>query len=682
MSFSRFLSLVLLTVVLLCPLWAQDANSNDNADGEGERYLDLGAAGGLVITASRTPEPAAVVPAHVTVITAEQIAASGAASVTDVLAQVPGVRFQGAQAGAGSEIVSMRGFGENSQGRVLVLLDGNRLNRPDMGKTNWGTIPLTDIERIEIVDGSASVQYGNHAVGGVINIITKRSGQRRTVLSASGGSFFSHAQSFSHFEPAPWGNFSLSAEYSGTEGYRQRQDSRVSHVSPRAAFFLRDNLTLSLSGFFSSLNYQLPGALTKEEFKDNPRQVQATNQNNENRERHYGGGVGLQWFPVKNVELNLPLSYREQIIDADFASFSSFSSRNVRTAEARPQGAVTFDLAGMPLRILGGVDLSLAHLDGDDFKDTARKDKNFSFTFTHQTLGAYVTARFSPLPMLTLTAGGRFDIAQSGGKNPTVEIDDSKTFRNFVYEGGIIFSPIQNFRFYAKYATLFRYPFVDELASIQGGSGGQFNTELNPETGFNTEGGVAYNVGKILAINANVFFMALQDEIAYVGTFGVDGRNKNIGQTQRIGTNVGLSLAPVKFLSVDASYSFVSAVFTAGENKDKSIPLIPAHKLYGALAVKLPFGLEFGPDVEFASESYQGGDFGNEVDTVDSWYVLGARARYVVTTNDRREFSLQVTGKNLLDRNFAKTGFTSQYGPDSVYPENGRSITVSSQFRF
>ena len=132
---------------------------------------------------------------------ADDIARSGAVSAVEILETVGGVHFSGAIAGAGSEQISMRGFGENSHGRVLVLVDGNKINDPDLKGANWNAIPLSCIERIEILDGSASVLYGNYAVGGVINIITKKGGERQTAVdtAATDGRVFSRTHRHTTF---------------------------------------------------------------------------------------------------------------------------------------------------------------------------------------------------------------------------------------------------------------------------------------------------------------------------------------------------------------------------------------------------------------------------------------------------------------------------------------------------
>jgi iron complex outermembrane receptor protein len=145
---------VLLIGGVLQAAFAQDAASTS----ESEDYLNF------VVTAGRTREEAAKVSAQVTVITAEDIAESGATSVTDLLKNVPGISLNRDTTGAGVS-VSARGFSSvDGRKKVLILVDGMRFNTLE-SKTQmaWDTINLSEVERIEVLDGGASVQYGDNA---------------------------------------------------------------------------------------------------------------------------------------------------------------------------------------------------------------------------------------------------------------------------------------------------------------------------------------------------------------------------------------------------------------------------------------------------------------------------------------------------------------------------------------
>jgi iron complex outermembrane receptor protein len=672
-------SFFLMLGVFLCPVMAQTFFGND-----GDEYLDLGSAGGIVVTASRTPESAAAVPAQVTVISADDIAASGANSITEVLKHVPGLRFLGGLSGAGSESVSMRGFGENSFGRVLVLVDGNKINNPDMKDANWNAIALSDVERIEVMDGSAAVQYGNNAVGGVINIITKKSGKRRTLIGVSGGSFFSHRESISHFEPLDFGIFSISAEFAGTNGYRERQGSRTANAAAGAELFLKSSLSLTLNAYFSDLFFQLPGGLTKAQFKDDPEKALTyeglPNFSDENTERHFGGSIGLQWFPAGNVEFDLPLSYKGKFISMDMASYGTYTDRVVHTAEARPQFSINFNPLG--LRLLGGGDVYFVKLAADAFSKENHTDKVNSFDISEWILGSYLTSRFSPLPGLAFFAGLRFDMASIEAQKKGAGIDESKRYTAIAYEGGIVFNPFAELKLYAKYSSVFRYPFVDELAQVSGFSD-KFNSDLKPETGFNAETGATWQVGKTLEIKANFFVMDLKDEIAVAfldPSNPFDATNVNLNKTRRLGGNAGLVFSPFACLSVDASYSFINAVFLAGENKGKNVPLVPNHVIFAGFTVRLPGGFDFGPELEYTSSAYCGEDYANEGDKMESRFLLGAKARYALQW-EGREIVFLASIKNLLGVSYASYG-TYSYGSYYLYPADGRSLSFTLQYRF
>lgn len=147
----------------------------------------VGAASSVVITAGRQTQAAKDVLADNVVITAEDIAKSGAASVVDLLQQQRGIEITRNGGPGTSASVFLRG-GSNAQN--VVLIDGVRIGSSTTGGATWSSIPLSQIDRIEVVYGPLSSLYGADAMGGVIQIFTKKgTGDITPTVSAGLGSY-------------------------------------------------------------------------------------------------------------------------------------------------------------------------------------------------------------------------------------------------------------------------------------------------------------------------------------------------------------------------------------------------------------------------------------------------------------------------------------------------------------
>ena len=132
----------------------------------------------MVITATRTMKQLQEVPSRVSVVTAQDLADRNVTSVQEALQYLPGVYMDPtAQSG-----VQMRGFADNN---ILFLVDGQQMNTTYDGSFNLNSIPVENIERIEVLRGAASSLYGGYAVGGVISIITKEAQEELSGVSVS-----------------------------------------------------------------------------------------------------------------------------------------------------------------------------------------------------------------------------------------------------------------------------------------------------------------------------------------------------------------------------------------------------------------------------------------------------------------------------------------------------------------
>lgn len=126
----------------------------------------------VVITATKIPLQIKDASSSVSVITREEIECFGANSATDILDMIPGVSVQ-KTGNFGRADVSIRGFGSRGR-RVLIMVDGKPQKMGLYGCTITHALPLDNVERIEVIRGAASTLYGADALGGVVNIITKK----------------------------------------------------------------------------------------------------------------------------------------------------------------------------------------------------------------------------------------------------------------------------------------------------------------------------------------------------------------------------------------------------------------------------------------------------------------------------------------------------------------------------
>ncbi|GGY70333.1 TonB-dependent receptor domain-containing protein [Pseudoduganella albidiflava] len=137
----------------------------------------------IIVTATRTPQLASEVISDTVTINAEQIANSGAGSITELLQRQRGIEVTRNGGPGAASNVFIRGANGNQS---VVLVDGIRIASASTGSASWNGIPLSAIERIEIVYGPLSTLYGADAIGGVIQLFTKK-GEGAPAISASVG---------------------------------------------------------------------------------------------------------------------------------------------------------------------------------------------------------------------------------------------------------------------------------------------------------------------------------------------------------------------------------------------------------------------------------------------------------------------------------------------------------------
>lgn len=209
----------------------------------GISVFDLGE---IVVTPTRSQRPTGDLSAAVSVITREDIEASTANTATDILNILPGV-FVHKTGPFGRTDVVIRGHGSRGR-RVMVLIDGKPEKMGLFGCTITSSLPLDNVERIEVIRGSGSVLYGSDALGGVINIITRKpKREMEGDVSLSYGSYDTQIYRLRQGGDLDGFNYYFTFDERRTRGHLTNADYKHRHFTLRLGANLSDNLSATLT---------------------------------------------------------------------------------------------------------------------------------------------------------------------------------------------------------------------------------------------------------------------------------------------------------------------------------------------------------------------------------------------------------------------------------------------------
>lgn len=213
---------------------------------------------------------------NITIVTQEEIQAKGANTVAEALRGVPGLTvnyMDGADA-----VFDLRGSGATAKSNTLVLLDGVPMNAPD-GLYNTSQIPVSQIEKIEVIPAGGAVMYGDGTTGGVINIITKSPENRKNYGSINGevGSWDTRRGNVNYGTKI--GDkflFDMSYSYSESDGYRDphsdyKKGDKSEAISLRGKYLLEDGYLEGKYSYNDSRD-SYTSSLSKDKFDKDPEQ--------------------------------------------------------------------------------------------------------------------------------------------------------------------------------------------------------------------------------------------------------------------------------------------------------------------------------------------------------------------------------------------------------------------------
>jgi len=634
----------------------------------------------IVVTASRNSREASQMPANVTVVTDKEIEKAGYENVVEALQEAGGISFRSSSGNPSQAEISMRGFGENAHGRVLVLLDGQKLNRPDMAGINWLQIPLSNVERIEVVRGSDSTLYGDHAVAGVVNIVTHK-GTKDTEISVhgSGGSFGENTERAEISGSSGKLSYSMNTERQSTDGYRDRSAFSAWGAGGSVSYDLNETLSALLQLSCNRADYEMPDYLTKEQMLQNPRQ--STNPDDSARNDIYNANLGLTAVFGDNNKAAVNFLYGRKNNSFDWTTtyWNSIADTTIDTFGIMPNCVIESSILDRADRLLGGVDYCVDKMNVRRFADTSRETETSSADITKKTLGAYVQNELSLTKSLVIGTGGRVERATIGGSETAAGgslFDSDTTHDNSAVNVSMTYNFPERSKVFAKVSTIYRYPFVDEQVSYYGYAGDQILTNLDSETGIDVQLGTEIKLTDRVNVRMTLFQMNMRDEIAFNPTTYV---NENLDSTRRRGVEAGVAWNPCSKFELNANYTYTAAEFTGGLNSGKDIPLVARHTAAANATFGLPCDLSFRLGARYVGTEYLGGDYANTCEQLSSYVLADVLLRY--TPRAMKGIEAFVAVDNVFDKQYASVGYWS--GTEAAYyPSAGRAFRVGVSYGF
>ncbi|MBW1988363.1 MAG: TonB-dependent receptor [Deltaproteobacteria bacterium] len=619
----------------------------------------------LVITASKTEQTAGEVPGNVTVISRQDIEDSASDSVSALLSREEGVTIRSPLGNDRQAAVDIRGMGDTAASNVVVMVDGVRRNFADLRGADLSLVSLDQVESLEIVRGAGSVLYGSGAVGGVVNIITKRpDGPPRVRTSTSYGSFGTlDARVSSDGRTKKWA-YGATAGYYDSDGFRDNGYLRKKDAAAKISRRLGDCLVLDARGSWYEADQGLPGAVPAAWAYDPDLRDGTRNPNDFSHTEDVSASLGAEADLGPWGTLKVKRSYRVRD-DSYIIGFSPLVPGEDQT-DTIEENSRFLDASWRLSRVVGGLDQSLTL--GLDHRKTdyirQENSRNRRSNADVETLGLYALANISPARVLTLRAGGRTDVQEVTFRDDALKDfggvpywvngpEATRDFDNTAWEAGVVWSPADWSELYFNGATSFRVPNVDELAFAAG--------TLESQTSRHLDAGVRLRLGSWVETSVTVFDIHTEDEIFFDQSLQA---NRNFeDDTLRRGVEARVRAWPASGLSIWANATILRATF---ENQDEAtIPLVPEQTASA--------GVEYAPRPEWlltayadwVGERYDGNDMDNtRYEKLDSYLTAGAGVQYRADN-----LSAFVGVNNIFDQEYSSLAYSEAH-----YPMPGRSF--------
>jgi len=620
--------------------------------------------GDINVTSSRTESAIASSSNTVTLIDRKSIERAHVENVVDLLKGQPGIVVSDTSGVGAKSQVDLGGYGETGAANSLVLIDGRRVNSPDLSGTDWTQIPVDQIERIEIVHGGGSALYGDGAVGGVINIIT-RIPEAGGHVAVSGGSFGSYAGAVSAGIDSENARAEANLSTAKTDGYRQNSLFERFDAGARAESDLSANLSVRIAGNYHRDRAGLPGPLTAAEAAVDRKQSNNPDDFAQTRDSFADAGIG--WLN-NGLELDLSGGLRDRKTHAEYVSFGGTSDSTIRTQSLRPKIIYTVQ-GNLPVRLLVGADLN-------------RSRGNFEYG------GAF------PLPATSIKRDrsgvyGQFEIGSETGRwngnvglrsehvkdrfsqAATSEVSSRKTAWDL--GGTLLLTDALRLRLSSSQS--FRFPLLDERYSFFSGT---VDRVLKPQTGRHYTAALRYGFEHTW-LEASFLRADLRDEIFYnpIGGFGFGANENYSDQTRHDLLMLAGHWKGSDMFQFGGNVTHSGATFRGGVYDGNTIPAVAAIRAGADWTADWSSLLQSVLRLTYVGSSYLISDQANARSQLPAYLLVDVVMSYHLAGMD-----LFARIDNLTNRKYSSYGVWSSFSGDNFYPAAGIGLRAGVSYQF
>ena len=582
-----------------------------------EEKKDVFQLGEIVVTATKTSINKRETGASITVITGEEMEKKGIRTTIDALKGQQGMIVSQNGTNGGVARVFMRGADSKN---CMVLIDGVKVNDPSTndGGFDFANLLSDNIERIEIVRGPQSTLYGSSALGGVINIITRKgAGDPTTTLRAECGSF----ATFREFAGIMGGNekshYSLSVSRVDTKGISQAEKAEGVATEPDKDGY--HNTTVSArvgaSPFSNSWitfvmrYFEVDANIDDGNYDDDPNHDMHTSQ--------YSGSLTFEHDPFKwwrhVFTINSMNIWRSTKDGVDANEPTEYSNRKYEGTHRKAEWQHVFSIGEID-EITAGISI-----ERDEMSSIANADYGYSEfgPVNVETRAYYAQNHLKLLKRVYFIAGVRVTDHETFGMNTDYQLS------------GSIIAPYTETRFKGTYATGFRAPTLYQLniddTYLKG------NRDLRPEESRSIDAGIEQPLwGNRIIIEGGFFTTRYKDLIDTRGTFPSPSVYVNVNEAEMQGFEGGVTIKLVDTIRISGSYTYLKKA----DDLDKNERLIRRPKHQVNLNFNwLIFGrLDLNTEFLYAGErddySFDPATYATTRVTMDDYIIVNAGASY------------------------------------------------------